>query len=91
LNGRDLVKEGIVGVERRRSREAVVSAGATQANGCPVPQTGIGLYRFNGNVEGTRVKAAATESKPRDVTFLWNFPEGGAEYVTRVAPGRPIV
>jgi hypothetical protein len=47
-----------------------------------------GSQRVNSEVKCTRLKAAATESK---AGFFWNFPGGGAEYVTRVAQGRPIV
>jgi hypothetical protein len=47
-----------------------------------------GSQRINSEVKYARLRAAATDSK---AGFFWNFPGGGAEYVTRVAPGRPIV
>jgi hypothetical protein len=45
-----------------------------------------------GHIKGAQLKLAATESKPGSKAgFSWNFRGLGAEYVTRVAPGRPIV
>jgi hypothetical protein len=44
------------------------------------------------HVQGAQLKLAATESKPvPKAGFSWNFPGLRDEYVTRVAPGRPIV
>src|SRR5579863_8745628 len=36
---------------------------SNHVNGCPVPQGGTGRYKLKGNVNGARLKLAATNSK----------------------------
>ena len=60
----------------------------------PPPKKAGGGSKVNGNVNDALLATAGWRLQSQNlglVTFFWNFPGGGAEYVTRVAPGRPIV
>ena len=78
-------------MRRHEILNARVSWGAVSSAPTRFPDEALsadGSQRVNSEVKYARLKAAATESK---AGFFWNFPGAGAEYVTRVAPGRPIV
>jgi hypothetical protein len=63
-----------------------------ESNGWLIPRRETDRHNMKRNVKHAQLKLAATESKPESIHgFSWNFPGVGAEYVTRVAPGRPTV
>lgn len=66
-------------MERRMGR----GVGVQTYKGRPGSECRTGPYKFNGDIKGARLPFDSSGA------FSWNFLGVGAEYVTRVGPGRP--
>jgi hypothetical protein len=87
LNRRDLVKEGIAGA---------VCRGVVRRQGLRVlAEAWAGLRKSKDFTQREQRKNGGKAETAREIRhlaiFFWNFRGLEAEYVTRVAPGRPIV